>query len=491
MQINPSLPWYKIIFRKQDLFLLAVTLFIRFPFFFRDIMDHDESTFILIGQSIADGHLPYDHLWDLKPPLLFYLFGLVEYLFPYSLVAVRIMGVLAVFLSAVFLTRIAGRLKLKNGFEAGIIYILLSSLFGNIQGVMSEHLSTLFFLGGLLFYCRQKNWINFLLTGFFIGCSLLCKLNMAYPALALILFHLATQFKSYGIIKSVFSCFLIGTGILIPVFLISIPFLIENKTELFIDSVFMATLEYGHKPGFTVAYRLMISYWIILLSLFIVLFALYRSTKENRKQAWLFTILLMSTVYTYYSSASVTGHYLIQIFPLMSILVLGFIIRKELVSGYKKYILFILLLSPEAHYEYYRIGKQFFKTGSFYNGKAFKCIEILKKNNLDEHKIFFTKYHIAYWFLREYPLTKSVTHPSSLVRPEFFKYFGNSNNSIQEMEHIFDEIRPDVIVSDQPRLGFFKQGSDEDVYFLQKVSAGFDLIYEDPVDRIYIWKRKS
>ena len=120
-----------------EIFLFLATLFIRFPFFFRDYIDKDESTFILMGQSIADGHLPYDHLWDLKPPLLFYFFALVEKVFPHSFVAIRFMGVVVVFLSAILLLKIARQSNLKNGFLIALGYVVLSSEFGSLQGVMS------------------------------------------------------------------------------------------------------------------------------------------------------------------------------------------------------------------------------------------------------------------------------------------------------------------------------------------------------------------
>src|SRR5262245_53816945 len=90
-------------FSAPYLFLFIATFFIRFPFFFRDYIDHDESTFILIGKSILDGHLPYDHLWDLKPPLLFYVFAFIQWLVPGSLITIRFFGVIIIFISAIIL----------------------------------------------------------------------------------------------------------------------------------------------------------------------------------------------------------------------------------------------------------------------------------------------------------------------------------------------------------------------------------------------------
>src|SRR5690242_3124333 len=99
-----------------EIFLFLTTFFIRFPFFFRDYIDKDESTFILMGQSIADGFLPYDRLWDLKPPLLFYFFALIEKVFPHSFAAIRFFGVIIIFLSALLLMKIAKQVNLRNGF---------------------------------------------------------------------------------------------------------------------------------------------------------------------------------------------------------------------------------------------------------------------------------------------------------------------------------------------------------------------------------------
>ncbi len=49
---------------KSVLFILIVLSFlIRLPFFFRDYIDRDESTFIIMGQSWVNGHLPYLELW--------------------------------------------------------------------------------------------------------------------------------------------------------------------------------------------------------------------------------------------------------------------------------------------------------------------------------------------------------------------------------------------------------------------------------------------
>ena len=82
--------------KNTSVFLIfsIITFFIRFPFFFRDYVDRDESTFILLGQSWANGFLPYTQLWDLKPPLTFAFFASIISVFGKSFIAIRFAGVL-------------------------------------------------------------------------------------------------------------------------------------------------------------------------------------------------------------------------------------------------------------------------------------------------------------------------------------------------------------------------------------------------------------
>jgi hypothetical protein len=111
---------------------------------------------------------------------------------------------------------------------------------------------------------------------------------------------------------------------------------------------------------------------------------------------------------------------------------------------------------------------------------------------LDEEKIFFTDYHIGYWLLHQYPLTKSSTHPSNIGRPFLFRYYNDSNNtSLAELRYILEGIKPQVIVSSSEGLDFFADSSSENQYFKNEVREVFQVVYKDPKDRIYIWERNS
>lgn len=490
MSLNTAF-FKKYLFHPRYLFLFFVTLFVRFPFFFRDYIDRDESTFILIGKSITDGYLPYDFLWDLKPPLLFYIFGFVEYIFPHSLIAIRLFGVMIIFLSALFLVQIARTAGIKNGFLIALSYILLSSLFGSIQGVMSEHLAVFFILPGLLFFLKNKTFANLFIAGLMFGCAMLCKINYAYAILALLIYYFIGNFRSQGFKLLAKNIFLLLTGVAIPFFLVSIPFILEQKLTLFINSVFMATLEYGHSLQYTVFQKLATALWIIFTGLAVSFLALRSSTKENRYFTWVCISILLGTIFTFSSSGSINGHYLIQVFPFISLMVLGIIIQKEFNPGLARLSLLILLISIESIIEYYRLATNYVQTSSLYNGNTFCVINELKSRQLQNKKIFFADYHIGYWFLNQYPLTKSTTHPSSLSRPFFFKHFGNYRSSIEELRYIMDTIKPEIVVSRNSRLDFFAEMSKENLYFESTIANHFNIVCGEPDKHIFIWQRKK
>ncbi len=90
--------------------LLLMAVAVRLPFIYLSVIDWDESTFILIGQSLLDGNLPYTEFWDLKPPLAFVPFAMFIWLFGENIIGVRIGGILLVFITGLFVYLIGNRL---------------------------------------------------------------------------------------------------------------------------------------------------------------------------------------------------------------------------------------------------------------------------------------------------------------------------------------------------------------------------------------------
>jgi hypothetical protein len=165
------------------------------------------------------------------------------------------------------------------------------------------------------------------------------------------------------------------------------------------------------------------------------------------------------------------------------------IVKKKLRFPKLAILLFVVLISGESLYQYYKVAKSYRQTGSFYNGSAFLITDEIKQQGMADKPILFLDYHICYWLLDIYPLTKSTTHPSNIRRSFLFKYFGGGNSSIDELKRIMEEIRPEVIVSKTPYLSFFPSNSPEENYFREKLETEFEVMINLPDKKIYAWRR--
>jgi 4-amino-4-deoxy-L-arabinose transferase-like glycosyltransferase len=135
--------------------LLAWSIWIRGPFFGRDYVDKDESTFVHMGTSWAEGHLPYTELWDLKPPMTFAYFAAVVGLFGQHLWLIRLIGaalVAAVGYSTYRLIRIHARETTAQAL--GALTVALLSLFVKLGDFFQKQsLHDIIFRFGYL-YCK-------------------------------------------------------------------------------------------------------------------------------------------------------------------------------------------------------------------------------------------------------------------------------------------------------------------------------------------------
>lgn len=227
--------------------LFAITLFIRFPFFFRDYVDRDESTFILMGQSWVNGHLPYTELWDLKPPVVFLFFAAVIALFGKSFMAIRFFGCILIVVSALFTFKIARTITTqKIAFWAAVGCVLLQSLFGSVQGVMSEHICMAFFMSALYILAHNKKLLMYFVSGLLMGFAVMTKLNMAYTILMLGLFILYEAYRAKQIFNGIKKTVVYGLGILLIVLGTFLPYYFQGISNVWWQSVIGASLEYAH-----------------------------------------------------------------------------------------------------------------------------------------------------------------------------------------------------------------------------------------------------
>jgi hypothetical protein len=452
--------------RKVFAVLFGLSLFLRLPFFFRDYIDRDESTFILVAQSWVDGFLPYTQLWDLKPPLTFLFFAIIIKIFGKSLFVIRLIGTLTVASTAFFTYKIGDAVSTKKvGFWSAIGCVALQSMFGNIQGVMSEHISLLPFCIALYLILSRKKGGWYFVSGLLIGVSIMSKLNMVYPAFFLGLFLLYESIRDKSLKKELPNLFLWVLGMILLILITAIPYYAAKSINVWWQSIFMASLAYSSSKINSVFKVLPFC-----MILFLILFLLFRFKLVNIKtrSVQLLLAVIIGIVVSFIQVGKVNGHYLIQLYPFLLLLIA---IGLNTLKFRKKFrvtqlLLFISILLPlEAYSEYVKIVKNKIEKGTFYNGAGFTIPQFLLKNKIKTKNIFFIEHHIGYWVLGKNPPTKVVTHPSNITREEFFPYMENQRKtSNKELLYILNDLQPEVIVVKKNRSIFHKEFTELNEY---------------------------
>lgn len=436
--------------------LFLTSFFVRLPFFFRDYIDRDESTFILMAQSWVDGNLPYTELWDLKPPVNFLFFAAIIYIFGKSLIAIRLAGVLIVASTAFFSSKITAiRSTKKVALWVGVVCVALQSMIGSLQGVMSEHVCMFFFMPALYLLIKKRQWYEFAIAGALMGLAVMTKLNVAYTVLILGLYFIFYLVKNKEYSKAFVNSIVYGLGILLIILLTFLPYYMQSIGETWWKSVVLASLEYADARRQSIISFLPI---IFLLTTFFYFTWKKKLLDYNIVSNQILALTVISILFSFIKGGRINGHYLIQLHPVLIVLV-GMTISKITFfqkTNYQRYVLFLLLLLPmEAYIEYVNVIKHKIDRGSFFNGEGITVPKYITDNNISTDNILFLGYHIGYWQLNAKPPTKSATHPSNICRNELFPFYDNLRETgVDEIKFIMEVIKPKTVVIRQNRSIF-------------------------------------
>jgi len=173
------------------LVILFVTVVVRLPFYDVNYIDWDEATYILMGADLLKGYLPYENLWEIKPPLVFYSYALFLGLFGGDVQAIRLGSMLwsagtalVCFLTLLRFTNTAG--AAVSALLVAVFSALAVDGSGNVDGqaFLTEHAAMLPFALSILYWSRQAPY----LAGLFAGATAFMRPALALACLVLIFF---------------------------------------------------------------------------------------------------------------------------------------------------------------------------------------------------------------------------------------------------------------------------------------------------------------
>jgi len=191
-------------------------------------LGQDQATFFRGGRSMLEGGLLYVDFIDVKPPLLYLIYGLGGTLFGSSAVAIRAFDL--VWQLATILTLI-GLLRSVHANRAWIttsviLYALLYTTLGHAPTAQAETLFALPLLGTLWMLQRPASWQRDAAIGALTAVAFLLKYPLAIigPGAALIM-----ALRGDGLARSVLSTFRIGLSAGVAILILCLPLLLDPR----------------------------------------------------------------------------------------------------------------------------------------------------------------------------------------------------------------------------------------------------------------------
>ena len=235
---------------KVWLFLFLVSLIFRMLSFFYSVIEHDESTYLIISNAINNGAYLYTDVVDTKPPGIFLIFSFIQLVFGKSIFMLRLFGSFILSISAFLLFKIGKQLNLKSSVSlfSGVSYIIIFSAYRFGLGINTELFFSFFTIAG--FYCflkafKRKKILLWLIGGSLVGFGFITKYVVlaGYGAFAVyFLYQSETVKKALLLIPRLI---LSTIGLFIPFILVHVYFYINGRFDDFYEIVYQVTSNYS------------------------------------------------------------------------------------------------------------------------------------------------------------------------------------------------------------------------------------------------------
>lgn len=227
--------------------------------------ERDEGTYAYMGKLLTEGKKPYSFFYEMKPPALYYMYGLMVAIFGTSVAALHIGFFLLNAITSVFMYFWVRKMfNPAAGTLAAVAYSIIStSAHASGLTIQSEHLLCLFVIPGLwlLWEAMDSNKIwQWMLSGALLSWAMLIKQNalffIAFAGLVMILHHFLVK-KEKGISSLIKPVLLFGSGVLIPIVIVLGILLTNGTFKDFIffiyeypKSQYLSTIEFPRGMGY-------------------------------------------------------------------------------------------------------------------------------------------------------------------------------------------------------------------------------------------------
>lgn len=308
-------------------FFLLASVALRFFSFFPSVMDHDESTYLIIGRDILNGKMLYTDVTDTKPVGIFLFYAGLEFLFGSSIFWKRLVFALFVGATSFLIFKASKKLFSNNkvAFASGVIYLFYTSIW-NYHGRSpnTELLFNFCTIAGLLFFLN-KNAKSYFAGGLALGIGFIIKYLVLFDLIAILLFFFIVEMNTIKA-KSFWNIFgryvLAGVAFSIPFGLVNLYFWLGNHFNDFYFITYELPGNYGGSPSLSRYFIMLADFTGKFLPISILVFyVIFKKNKPIEKQyKWFFTLWIASVLFAIYIPGKEFSHYTIQLMLPLSLL---------------------------------------------------------------------------------------------------------------------------------------------------------------------------
>ena len=220
------------------IFLLVIFLglILQIKYLSKEVVDWDISTFLIMGQDINRGYLPYENQLELKPVLIFYAYSIIDFLSDGDLKLVKILNKVPLIVSSFFMFK-TFKIKTDSSFAAIGTLIFLTYMSISYYGVPGySELYSLVPLAYIFYKLETRTTANYLLIGLLFAISTLFNLGSSPAFIGVLIFVYLNKRKE--LFKLIF-------GFVIPHLFILIIYAINNLFQIYLQANLLIPLNYN------------------------------------------------------------------------------------------------------------------------------------------------------------------------------------------------------------------------------------------------------
>jgi 4-amino-4-deoxy-L-arabinose transferase-like glycosyltransferase len=304
--------------------LAALSLALRFFSFFPSVINHDESTYIVIAEGLLKGKVYFDEYIDTKPIGIFLLFAAFLKMLP-SVFAIRLITALWVALTAWLLYKLKIRLGASHqtAMASGVLYLFLCSIF-TFYGVApnTELYYTLFTTAAVLLAVQPVRHPGFaVLSGLSLGMAFMMKYVVLFDALAIGLFLLVQQVRhKEGWLSFWWRALLMAITMVIPFLLTWAWYQARGLNDTFLFHTFEVMKRYPVSRTPLDYLKFFADFLLRFLPITLAFIMALRDKRSNPTIKLLAILWMTLTLIPVMITGRLFGHYFIQLMPAFALL---------------------------------------------------------------------------------------------------------------------------------------------------------------------------